>query len=167
VPRQSSSELIIGELNSVMDEYARRGVFSGRSFTEDSQGRFVCKVIWHGNQLFFFRADLKAGSITIPIALPNVPPNSEMYEELKEFVRSRHDAALPLHRRVERSKAALECSNRRANVSLKVVVKGQHYSYGMRMLVNIVQEIYLLFLPDRLYFDYMAKTLGIAAQVGR
>jgi hypothetical protein len=81
-----------------------------------------------------------------------------MYAKLKAFVRSRHDEDLPEHRRIDRSRARATCANRSGNVSVTLRFKGDS-EYAVRRFVDLVQEIYLSFLPD--YFEYQVEAFDL------
>ena len=54
-------------------------------------------------------------------------------------------------------KARVHCRNRSGNVSLALTVKDGDYEYGTRKLIHMVHEIFLVFLSDGPYGDYMIE----------
>ena len=84
-----------------------------------------------------------------------------MYREFKEFVGSRHAAGLLEHRRIDPKKAVVRPSNRRGNIALTLTVKNGDYDYATRKLIHLVHEIFLVFLYDGRYYDYVIKTFGL------
>jgi hypothetical protein len=95
------------------------------------------------------------------VVLPEVPARSAMYRELKEFVESRQAANLPAHRRIDRKKARVIPANRGGNVGLTLTLKGADYEYATRKLIHLVHEIYLVFLYDGAYYDYMVEVFNL------
>ena len=75
-----------------------------------------------------------------PLVLPNVPANSKMYSELKNFIQSRHSDKVPAHRRIDSRKAQVRSFNRGGNVSLTLIVQNGEYEYCARKLINLVHE---------------------------
>jgi hypothetical protein len=75
--------------------------------------------------------------------LPGIPVGSALYTELKGFIKERHASSLPSHRRVDRRRAEVSCSNRRGFVSVSLTVKNNQYAYGVKRIVNLVHELFL------------------------
>lgn len=97
----------------------------------------------------------------IPLVLPDVPAASPMYTALREFVKSRHSDELPDHRRIDSMKARVQASNRNGNVSLTITLSGDDYEYAARKLIHLVHEVFLTFLQDGSYYEYMVETFGL------
>ena len=95
-----------------------------------------------------------------PLVLPDVPAGSRMYRDLKEFIKSRHSAELPDHRRIDTGKANVGCYVRSGNVSITLTVRSGDYEYGARKLINLVHEIFLVFLADG-YYEYMVEAFDL------
>ena len=96
-----------------------------------------------------------------PLVLPEVPANSSMYRELQEFLESRQSESLPEHRRIDRAKAQVSAGNRQGAVSLTLTVKDDEYEYGARKLINLVHEVFLVFLYDGRYYEYMVEKFDL------
>jgi len=84
-----------------------------------------------------------------------------MYKQFKEFVASRQSNETPAHRRIDTRKVQVECRNRGGNVSLAMVIVNGDYEYGARKLIHLVHEIFLGFLADGPYFDYMTEAFDM------
>ena len=93
--------------------------------------------------------------------LPAVPPNSGMYRAFKAFVRSCQRDDLREHRRIDPARAEVRPYNRTGDVALTLRVKDGDYDYGAEKLVHLVHEIYLGFLCDGRYREYMIANLGL------
>lgn len=96
-----------------------------------------------------------------PVVLPNVPADSEMYSELKGFIKSRHSDKVPEHRRIDSRKAQVRSYNRGGNVSLTLTVVDDEFEYCAGKLVNLVHEIFMAFLIDGSYYEYMVETFDL------
>lgn len=119
--------------------YADRGVFRG--FSESKPGQF--KFVWLIQHQMELHLDAAKHELRFKHLLPGVTARSPLYAELKQFIAERHDHALPEHRRVDRRRAEVACSNRSGFVSLTLTVKKSQYEYGVNRLVNLVHELFL------------------------
>ena len=153
-------------ISAVMDDYAERGVFRGFTAKPVRNAVAAFRMLWHRDRIFDLIVDTRKKTIRIPIVLPAVPPRSPLYWHFKAFVASHHAANLPDHRRIEKSKARVRCANLRGNISLTMDVRDADYTYALQRLILLVHEIFLIFLPDGPYRDYMVEHLGAPAEIG-
>ncbi len=100
-------------------------------------------------------------TLRFPVVLPEVAPASSMYADFQEFVKARFSADLPDHRRIDERKAVIRSANRKGNVSLSLTVLDTDFEYGVRKLVNLVHEVFLDFLLDGRYYDYLVETFDL------
>jgi len=84
-----------------------------------------------------------------------------MYRELQAFLQERQSEQMPEHRRVNPAKARLALGNKRGSISVTVTVKDGDFDYATRKIIHIVHEIFLIFLVDGPYFEYMVEHLGL------
>ena len=143
-----------------LESYARRGVFRGFSRGDVRNGRAVFRMVWHWNRDFDLIFDSNHGIMRFPLLLPDVSGNSKLYRDLKEFIKSRQSAQLPDHRRIDSKKAKVGCSVRGGHVSVALTVRSGDYEYCARKLINLVHEIFLVFLADS-YYDYMVHAFEL------
>ena len=130
-----------------LENYARRGVFRGFSRGPVKNGKAAFRVVWHRDRVFDFVFDANRGTMRFPLVLPGVPADSKMYSDLKEFIKSRQSGVLPDHRRIDAKKAQVGSYIRSGNVSLTLTVRNGDYQYGAQKLINLVNEIFLVFWP--------------------
>ena len=116
---------------------------------------------WHRDQLFELVVDAQKRTLRFPLVLPAVPVQSEMYRELRAFVAERQGESVPEHRRIDPAKSAVQVGNRGGTVSITLTAVDEDYDYATRKLVNLVHEIYLVFLYDGLYYDYLVETFDL------
>jgi len=95
-----------------------------------------------------------------PLVLQEVPADSKMYLDLKEFIKSRQSGELPDHRRIDARRAQVGSYVRSGNVSLTLTVRNGDYQYGVLKLINLVHEIFLVFLADD-YYEYMIEAFDL------
>jgi hypothetical protein len=150
----------IASVAAALENYARRGLFRGFSQKLEHE-RATFKLLWHRDRVFDFIFDVSKNTMSLPVVLPNVPANSEIYENLKRFVQAQHAPSLPEHRRIDSRKARVTTHNRKGNVSLTLTVKKGEDEYGARKLIHLVHEIFLTFLSDGRYFDYMVENFDL------
>ena len=144
-----------------LEEYAARGVFRGFSRGPVNNGKAAFKIMWHRDCMFEFVFDSKKNTMRFPLVLPNVPPDSSMYKEFKEFLRSRQADDLPEHRRIDKAKAEIRPYNRGGNISLTLKLKDDDVEYGARKIIHLVHEIFMVFLCDGRRYEYMLETFDL------
>lgn len=145
---------------SILEEYAQRGVFRGYSPAgEVRQGRAVFHLLWHRNRIFDLVFEPSRNRLRFPTLLPDVP--AEMHRDLKRFIQARQAQDLPEHRRIEPSKARLTATRREGKVALALQVLDGDDEYGARKLIHLVHEIFLTFLYDGRYYDYMVENFDL------
>ena len=141
-----------------LEGYAKRGVFKGFSRGPVSRGKATFRIAWHRDRIFEMVLDLKTLGMSFPALLPNVPADSTIYRELKEFIKSRHSVDVLEHRRID-TMARLEHRISRKH-SLAVRVNDGEHEYATRKFIHLVHEIFLTFLADG-HFEYMVETFDL------
>ena len=156
-PQNSDIEIVADTL----ENYAKRGVFRGFSRGPVNGGQAAFRMVWHHQRTFDFILDAQKKTMRFPLVLPGVPADSAMYRELKRFIKSRQSDELPEHRRIDSRKVQLQSFNRGGNVSLSLRVLDGDCEYGARKLIHLVHEIFLTFLLDGNYYDYLVETFDL------
>lgn len=144
-----------------LEHYAERGVFRAFSHAPGQGGKAVFKMMWHRDRIFECVFDSKKKTIRFPVALPNLPASSSMYKDFKQYLRARQSDTLPEHRRIDLAKAELKPYNRGGNVAVTLKVLDEDYKYGVRKIVHLLNEIYMDFLSDGRYYEYMVETFDL------
>lgn len=144
-----------------LEEYANRGVFRGFSSGPIRSGKATFRLKWHQDKFYDFVFDTRKKTLRFARVLPNVPAASPMYREFKTFIQSRQSDTLPEHRRLDRLKGTLKPYNRGGDISLSVKVVDGDYEYCTRKLVHIVNEVFVTFLRDGPYYEYMVETFDL------
>lgn len=143
-----------------LENYARRGVFRSFSRGPTKNGRTAFRMVWHRDRVFDFIFDANRGTMRFPLVLPDVPADSKLYSDLKAFIKSRQSGDLPDHRRIDERRAHVGAYIRRGDVSLTLTVRNGDYQYGAQKLINLVHEIFLVFLADG-YYEYMVEAFDL------
>ncbi len=148
-------------VGGILENYANRGIFRGFSRGPVRNGKASFKILWHRDRVFELILDSNTRSLRFPVVLPEVPPASSMYREFKEFVASRQSADFPEHRRIDPAKAGVRSGNRAGNVSLTLKLADSDYEYATRKFIHLVHEIFMIFLMDGPYFEYMVEVFDL------
>ena len=159
IPKRAQAR--IEAVAATLENYARRGVFRGFSRGPVSKDKAAFRMVWHRDRVFDFIFDFRGNTMRFPVVLPNVPASSSMYSELKAFINSRHSDKVPAHRRIDSRKAQVRSYNRGGNVSLTLTVVDGEFEYCARKLINLVHEIFMAFLIDGSYYEYMVETFDL------
>jgi hypothetical protein len=148
-------------VRNVLQGYAGRGVFRGFSAGPVQGGKATFRMTWHYHRTFELVLDPRRHTLRFPRLLPDVTANSSLYRELKQFVHGRHDAALPEHRRIDRSRAEAKPAIRQGVVSLTMKDSDDDYEYATRKLIHLVQEIFLTFLANGSHLEYLVEAFDL------
>jgi hypothetical protein len=146
---------------SVLAGYAGRRVFHGFSRGRTARRKTSFQITWHRDRVFELTFDADAGALRVPQLLTGIPRDSTMYEELRAFIRSRQSDDLPDHRRLDAHKIHIRTYHRGGSVTLVLKTKDGDSEYAVRKLVHLINEIYLTFLADGKYFDYLVETFNL------
>jgi hypothetical protein len=157
----SKSQGAVELVTTILEGYAAKAVFRGFSAHPAAKGHASYRMVWHHDRAFELLLDVGQKTLQFPEVLPGVPARSPMYRELQAFLKVRQSDELPEHRRVNPTKARLASGNKRGTVSITVTVKDGDFDYATRKIIHIVHEIFLIFLVDGPYFEYMVEHLGL------
>jgi hypothetical protein len=133
----------LNAVESVLREYARRGVFSGYSSAAGKPDVTTFRFVWLHLSPFTLVLNENTATLTFKDVLPHVAGRENLATEVRAFVKGRFDSALPPHRRIDAKRAEVSCVVRRGNMSITLTVKRNQYAYGARALVNLVHEVFV------------------------
>jgi hypothetical protein len=159
--RSAQVETHVRHVRDVLRDYAGRGVFRSLDDGERRAGRTTFTMVWHHGLPFRFVLDTSARTVSFPALLPGVPARSSMAQELKAFLDQFQTSDVPAHRRIDPARARLRIAIRDGNVSVALAVRNGQFEYATRRLVHLVQEVFMIFLPDGPYSDYRVEKLGL------
>jgi hypothetical protein len=148
-------------VGGILETYAARALFRGFSGGPVRGGRAVFKMLWHRDRVFELILDVPRKTLRFPVVLPEVPADSAMYRELREYIESRFADSLPEHRRIDAKKVRIRCGNRGGNVSLTLTALDGDFDYAVRKLIHVVHEVYMDFLLDGRYYEYMVEKFDL------
>ena len=148
-------------VTATLETYARRGVFRGFSEAARSKTTVEYRVRWHHDRVYELIFDAAKNSLRFPHLLPNVAAGSEMLKDLQRFVESRHSDEVFEHRRIDKAKAQARVQNRNGHIALTLSIKDGADEYGVRKLIHLAHEIFLVFLTDGRYYDYLVENFDL------
>lgn len=148
-------------VTAILEGYAEKAVFRAFSAHPKRGGKAIYRMVWHYDRAFEMALDVPGKTLEFPAVLPGVPARSTMYRNLRAFLKSRQAAETPEHRRVNPAKVRLTLANQRGAVSLRFMVKDGDFEYATRKIIHIVHEIFMVFLVDGAYYEYMVEQLGL------
>ena len=146
-------------VRKVLQVYADRGILRGLDESKTRNGKQSFKFVWFGVRPLDLDIDTVKETITFKHLLPNVPPTSALYSDLKRFLKNRCEGDLPKHRRIDSKRAEVVWANRASTVSIALKVRNNQYAYGLNRLVNLVHEIFVQ-LNDS-HPDYMCENFDV------
>lgn len=146
---------------AILQSYADRGVFRGFSRGAGRNGKAAFKVSWHRNRSFDLIVDTRKKTMSFPLLLPELPAASSLFREFREFIASRQSKTLPEHRRIDPRKARVSCRNRGGNVSLTLTLRGAEYEYGIRKLIHLAHEVFLVLLAEGPFYEYQIEAFDL------
>jgi hypothetical protein len=148
-------------VTSVLEGYAEKALFRGFSAHPGRAGKATYEMVWHYDRPFELLLDAPKKTLRFPALLPGLPARSAMYRALQAFLKERKSPDVPEHRRVNPAKARIALANQKGAVSLTLTVKDADFEYAARKIIQVVHEIFLIFLVDGAYYDYMVEHLGL------
>jgi hypothetical protein len=152
-----AADTAIDIVDSELERYAGKRVFTGFSRGARGRSRATFNVVWHHDRRYDVIVDVRRATIRFPVVLPDIAPRSPLDRELRRFVRSRTSADLPEHRRIEPRRAEVKVFNRGGNLALTLTVKDDDFRYGLTKLIHLVHEIFMDFLYDGRWRYYMER----------
>jgi hypothetical protein len=157
----TKSDATVALVTEILEGYAEKAVFRGFSSHPQGSGKATYRMVWHHDRPFDLLLDVPRKTLRFPAVLPGVPARSPMYRELQHFLKVRQTDAMPEHRRVNPTKASMTLRNQRGAVAVKLTVKGGDFEYATRKMIHMVHEIFMVFLVDGPYYEYMVEQLGL------
>lgn len=145
-------------VDKTLESYAQRGVFRG--FSQDVRPtKAVFRMLWHRERVFELTFEPQKNVLRFAQILPNV--DAAMYRDLQEFINLRLLPELPDHRRIDPHKVQIQPTRRNGNVALTLQILDGDDEYATRKLIHLVHEIFLTFLLDGRYYDYMVENFDL------
>ena len=144
----------IDTVRALLQHYATRGAFRSFSEVAGASGRAVTfQFLWF-RDVTFRAYSPTTRMLTFVHMLPAIPARSNMDRHLRAFIKSRSDASLPDHRRVDARKVGVSVLNRKAAVSIAFTLKPRQIEYGTKKAVHLIHDVLMDFLNEPPYVQY-------------
>ncbi|HWK55093.1 MAG TPA: hypothetical protein VNR18_12030 [Hyphomicrobiales bacterium] len=164
--RASAHEQPVSLVGAILEGYACRGVFAGFRQVKRQAQKVEFAVQWHFRQILSIRLDAAKSTLTLLNLIPQASAAPNVRAELGTFLRHCASSARPVHRRIDPEKLHVACYLRNDSLSLCVTVLDGDYEYATRRLVHLVNEIFLDFLRDAQYVEYMVAHMDMNPETG-
>ena len=153
-------------VTDILEGYASRGVFAGFRQNKRQPRKVDFTIQWHFRRVFSIQLDETKASLTLTGLLPQVSAAANLRRELAAYLRQCAAPERPAHRRIDPEKARISCYVRSDTLALRVAVQDGDFEYATRRLIHLVNEVFLDFLRDARYVDYMVAHLGMNPETG-
>lgn len=147
------------KVDETLEAYANKGVFRSFASIARSGKTVTYRMKWHKDRFYDLIFDVSKRSLRFPVVLPKAP--QPLYEDFKKFVASRQSAETLEHRRIEPARVRISCSRKNGDISLLFISKDNDLEYATQKLINLMHEVFMVFLRDGLYYEYMIETFDI------
>jgi hypothetical protein len=135
-------------IRSALEDYARRGVFSGFEEVGGKAGTTIFRFVWLYDRPMELTFDPSKKALRFDRFLPGVKPGTPFARDLKRLFENLRSDEMPEYRRVDPARAALSCSNRRDCLSIAIAVKKDDYQYALNKMVNVAHELFVYLRSD-------------------
>jgi hypothetical protein len=130
-------------VRSALEDYAKRGVFSGFQEVKGPGGKTVFSFIWLHHRHMDLTLEPAKGALRFDRILPGVKAGTPFASDLRRLIESLRSDGVPEYRRVDPARAVLTCSNRQDHLSVTITVKRDHYEYAVNRMVNVAHELFV------------------------
>jgi hypothetical protein len=137
-----------GVVRSALEDYARRGVFSGFEEVAGQGGKTIFRFVWLHDRHMVLTLEPSKRALRYDRILPGVQPGTLFARDLKRLFEKLGSDEMPDYRRVDPARAALSCSNRRNYLSIALAVKKNDYRYAINRMVNVAHELFVYLRSD-------------------
>lgn len=160
--RSSSKVSRADAVTSALQRYATRGVFRGFSAQAARAGKMEYRFVWLMRRQMVVTFDPAANLLVFKNVLPGIGRMADVAAAVKAEIANRSSRGLPAHKRLDGRKAKVSATVRAGDLSVVAAVRGAHQEYGVRMGLNLVNELFVLL--HETYPDYLMENFGLPAE---
>jgi hypothetical protein len=142
-PKKLAAARAQDTVRSALEDYAKRGVFSGFGQADGPRGKTVFSFVWLHDRPMELSLDPAKGELRFDRILPGVKAGTPLALDLKRLIEKLTSDEVPEYRRVDPERAALACSNRQDHLSVTMKVKRDEYEYAVNRMVNVAHELFV------------------------
>jgi hypothetical protein len=137
-----------GVVRSALEDYARRGVFSGFEEVAGQGGKAIFRFVWLHDRHMELTLEPSKKALRFDRLLPGVKPGTPLARDLKRLLEKLRSNEVPDYRRVDPARAALSCSSRRDYLSVAIAVRKNDFGYAINRMVNVAHELFVYLRSD-------------------
>jgi len=130
-------------VRAALEDYAKRGVFSGFGQTDAPRGKTVFSFVWLHDRPMELSLDPAKSELRFDRILPGVKAGTPLALDLKRLIEKLTSDEVPQYRRVDPQRAALACSNRQDHLTVTMKVKRDEFEYAVNRMVNVAHELFV------------------------
>ena len=147
------------DIGAVVDEMVARGVFRATRLQVNSGEMPAWRITWFsGHQM---RLHFSGQTIKVDQVLPPLAAQSQLYRDLRVWLKAQQSADLPAHRRLDPAVITLAVRNSGGQIRLSLSSHAETLPILARRTVQLIHALYLDFLngPGRL--EWVTEAFGL------
>lgn len=148
-------------VGDILQGYTTRGVFRGLQRVQVGPRRARFRIRWFQERQLDLTVDTTAARLALTSVLPGVDSKSTLYRDLRAWLERQQSGTLPAHRGLDPSRAVMRAYNRQGMLSLYLTSLDGDWEYATQRLVHLVNELYLDFLSDGRYYEWVVEAFGL------
>ncbi|MGC4027898.1 MAG: hypothetical protein QM696_03345 [Steroidobacteraceae bacterium] len=144
-------------VDQVLRSFADRGAFRSFDASRGKGGTHVFRFGWLRDRVFTLVYDPRGSRMKMPGLFIAAPRNPPMAANLRSYLKTMAAEDRPPHRRVDPARMRVSVRSAANDIDLLAHVTEPDAGWAARKLISLVNEIYMMFLSDPLYYEYRVK----------
>ncbi|MBK9520752.1 MAG: hypothetical protein IPO13_03855 [Rhodocyclaceae bacterium] len=147
------------DVGAVIDDMVARGVFRAAPVKNDAGVVFAWRIKWFsGHEMRLAATD---DEVKVDDVLPPLAAQSQLYRDLRVWLKAQQSADLPAHRRVDPTRIALKVKNSGGQIRLSLSSHSESSATLAKRMLQLIHALYLDFLngPGRL--EWVTEAFGL------
>lgn len=147
------------DVGVVIDEMVARGVFRAAPVKSDASTVLAWRIKWFsGHQM---RLAVTEHEVRVDEVLPPLAAQSQLYRDLRVWLKAQQSVDLPAHRRIDPTRIALNVKNSAGQIRLSLSSRSESSAKLAKSMVQLIHALYLDFLngPGRL--EWVTDAFGL------
>jgi hypothetical protein len=147
------------DVGAVIDDMVARGVFRASPIKADTGSIAAWRITWFsGHEMRLYASNKE---VRVDDVLPPLAAQSQMYRDLRAWLKTQQSADLPAHRRIDPAQVKLTIKN--SGGQIRICLAGEHDTASAiaRRTIQLIHAVYLDFLngPGRL--EWVTEAFGL------
>lgn len=146
------------DVGAVVDDMVARGVFRAAALT-NTVDQHHWRITWFGGHQM--RLSVTEHEVKFDEILPPLAAQSQMYRDLRSWLKTQQSAELPAHRRIDPAQLKLALKNSSGDIRLSLASRSVAAPQLTKRAIQLVHALYLDFLngPGRL--EWVTEAFGL------